>query len=153
MRSFSTLPVTIYVGVALVLLPYYSDKILVYSSLYALYQAIAVGGRMLVEQHIIKAYMESENDTSIPVDFKSEVFRFYIQRPYAVLAYFTSALTFAAITCASLARLNPSQADRVRFENYAYGVMISSILIGEIIIWSWRARLYSKMREIRHNQI
>lgn len=148
MRSFSTLPVTIIVSVVLVLLAYYSDKILVYSIIYAVYLGVAVAGRVLVEQHIIKAYLEAENDISIPAHFKDEVFRFYVKRPYGLLNYFSSALTFLAIICASLARLNPVQVDRVRFENYAYGAMISSLLIGEIIIWSWRARLYSKTREI-----
>jgi hypothetical protein len=147
-RSFATLPLIIFVSIVIVILSYYSDNILIYASLYAVYLVFAVGAGWLSSQHILKAMNEAKVDASVPPAFREEVYRYYVQRPGPVLGYFCGAVTFASITAGTLSRFTQVPGDRERFENIAYLAMVGSILIGEATVWTWRARLYNRTRDL-----
>lgn len=147
-RSFTTLPLIIFVATVIVILSYFSDNILVYASLYAVYLVFAVGAGWLTTQHVLKAINDGKTDSSIPLSYRDEVYRYYVLRPGPILGYICGAVTFLAITMAILARYSPAPGDQERFETLAYLAMSSTILLGEATVWSWRARLYRRTRDV-----
>ena len=144
-RAFSALPVVIFAATAIVVLAYYSDKILVYSSLYAVYLFIAIWTSWLTSQHVIKALRDAEREPSIPELFYKEIYLYYVRRPAPVLGYVCGAITFAAIACAAVSRTHPGET--LRLETISYIMVIGAILVGESFVWSWRARLYNRTKE------
>lgn len=146
-RSFATLPVVIFAAGFVVVLSYYADNILVFSSVYVVYVLTAVSAGWLSSQHVMKAFLSASTDGSIPTKYREEVYRYYVLRPGAIVGYVCGAGTFASITFASLAKYGPA-IERQRFETTAYFVMMGTILFGEVTVWSWRARLYSRTRDL-----
>ncbi len=147
-RSFVTLPLVIFVATMVVILSYFSADILVYSSLYAVYLMFAVVAGWLSSQNVLKAINDGRLDSTIPSSYRDEVYKYYVSRPSPILGYICGAITFLSITMALLEKHTVVPAEREHFETVAYVAMISSILISEVTVWWWRARLYRKTRDL-----
>jgi hypothetical protein len=147
-RRFVTLPLIIFIATIVVVLSYYSDNSLVYSSLYAVYLLFAVSASWLTTQHVLKAFRNGASDSTIPKEYQDEVYLYYVLRPAPVLGYLCGALTFAAITCATIARASSVVASAAKFETISYVFMCLTIFLGEVVVWSWRARLYRRTRDL-----
>jgi len=140
--SFTTLPLVIFVSAVIPLLACYSDKILIYSSLFLIYLSLAVYTGWLTSQHVLKAFLSGKNDPNIPQQYKDEVQKYYFRRPGPLLGYWTGTIVVMSFSCAIISKWIVTGERSKEFEKASYFLIIGAMILGEAVIWIWRIRLY-----------
>ncbi len=136
--AFSSLPTVIMLAITLVLLVITSDNILLYSVIALIYSIIALVANLLVRSHFKDGFNRAKDNDGIPRVYNEEMEKYYIERK--------NGRDGMILIVASLVSILLMMSGRPEYISYL--VLICSIVLNEAIVWSWRSRLYRKLRSI-----
>lgn len=145
-RPVTSILATILVPASLVLLAYYSDDIVTYSVLFFVYVIINIMIRSAVRKEV-RIVLKKSSD-SVDSKVNSEFRLLYIKRPFQFLN-FTLIIASAFGMWAGSGAIGAPNFSFITLppKLLAYVVVISTLALNEILIWSWRARLYRLTRD------
>jgi hypothetical protein len=141
--------VTIAAAATIVLLAYFSHQIIVFTAIYLPYSIVGLGARLVARRQIARVRQLVDGDDKIPAAYTAAVTQFYVERPHGLIGTLSIALATAALLAALGQRSVAQHGVAVAIPHI---LVIASILLTEVFVWSWRARLYLAVDNIDTEQ-